>query len=228
MMKKIFLSLFVVFFVSLNINAQQRSAKYPSIWWKPIPRDSTVPAWEILPQDAKEGEVILSKRNELGIFSNLGHSPLRFENITYASVEAFWQMMKFPDVADASDERLKYKNEYPMSREEVRPLHGFDSKTAGDAANAVMKKYGINWISYKGKKFNYKDMGEGSEYHYQLIYKVIEAKVFQNPKIKALLLKTGDLILKPDHKQADNSPKAYAYHEILMEIRKKLKSPFQK
>ncbi len=222
-MKKLIFGLIVLIFTTLNIQATQAQApKYPASWWTPVPRDGNVPDWEILPQDAKEGEVILSKRNELGIFSNLGHSPLRFENITYASVEAFWQMMKFPDEADATDERLKYKNEYPFTREHVKTLYDFDSKKAGDAANLVMKAHNINWISYNGKKFNYKDMGEVSAYHYKLIYSVIEAKVYQNPKIKALLIKTGTLILKPDHKQADNSPKAYAYHEILMDIRKKL------
>lgn len=43
---------------------------YPAEWFKEIPR-SEAESWEILPQDAKEGEVILSKRTELGIFSNL-------------------------------------------------------------------------------------------------------------------------------------------------------------
>ena len=65
-------------------------------------------------------------------------------------------------------------------------------------------------------------MGVGSEYHYQLIYQIIEAKVYQNPKIKNLLIKTGNLILKPDHVQPENAPKAYAYHEILMSIRSEL------
>lgn len=96
------------------------------------------------------------------------------------------------------------------------------AKNAGDAANLVMKKHNIDWVSYKGRKFNYKDMGEGSNYHYKLIVEVTQAKVFQNPPIKALLLKTGDLILKPDHKQSENSPKSYAYYDILMDIRNKL------
>jgi predicted NAD-dependent protein-ADP-ribosyltransferase YbiA (DUF1768 family) len=218
-MKLLFINFFLVLF-SFQIAAQSNS-KYPASWWAPVPRDQA-PDWEILPQDAKEGEVILSKRNELGIFSNLGHSPFKYEEVSYASVEAFWQMMKFPDKADASDERLKYSAEYPFTREQVFTLYDFESKKAGDAANLIMKKYNINWISYKGKKFNYKDMADGSAYHYKLIYSVIKAKVEQNPKIKALLLKTGNLILKPDHKQSETSPKAYFYHEILMEIRTKL------
>ena len=41
-------------------------ATYPAIWFAPI-NDPNKPDWEILPQEAKAGEVILSKRNELGI-----------------------------------------------------------------------------------------------------------------------------------------------------------------
>lgn len=194
---------------------------YPASWWKPVPRDQAQ-SWEILPQDAKKGEVILSKRTELGVFSNLGKSPLVFEKEHYASVEAFWQMMKYPDIKDNRDERLKFAKEYPYTRDQVKQLFDFESKGAGDAANKVMKDHQIKWISYQGKKFDYKDLAEGSEYHYRLIYEVIKAKVMQNAAIKSLLIKTGDLVLKPDHKQPENSPKAYYYHEILMDIRSKL------
>jgi predicted NAD-dependent protein-ADP-ribosyltransferase YbiA (DUF1768 family) len=216
---KALLSSLIVIFLSSSLFAQN----YPAIWWSPVPRDQA-PSWEILPQDAKPGEVILSKRNELGVFSNLAQSPLRFDNQTYASVEAFWQMLKYPDPKDPSDLRLKFADLYPYTRDQVRSLYDFESKKAGDEANKIMKEKNIKWISYKGKKFDYKDMAEGSEYHYKLIYQVIEAKVLQNPKIRNLLLKTGDLILKPDHVQPANSPKAYAYHEILMDIRSKLQN----
>jgi hypothetical protein len=37
---------------------------YPAHWWTPVPTNGA-PAWEILPQEARPGEVILSKRNEL-------------------------------------------------------------------------------------------------------------------------------------------------------------------
>lgn len=212
------ISLLISCFINCSVYAQ-----YPASWWTAVPRDQA-PSWEILPQDAKEGEVILSKRNELGIFSNLAHSPLKFENELYASVEAFWQMMKYPDEGDLTDDRLKFIKEYPMTRDQVKNLSNFESKSAGDAANKVMKDHQINWISYKGKKFNYKDMGAGSDYHYSLIYQVIEAKVYQNTAIKGLLLKTGNLILKPDHQQSASSPKAYYYFEILMDIRKKIQN----
>jgi predicted NAD-dependent protein-ADP-ribosyltransferase YbiA (DUF1768 family) len=213
-MKKL---LSLAFFFSISL----AYADYPASWWKPYPKDQAE-SWEILPQDAKEGEVILSKRTELGIFSNLSPSLIEFEGEQYASVEAFWQMMKYPDPLDLQDERNGFSQEFSMSREAVKKLVMFEAKHAGDLANKVMKEHSIHWITYRGKKFNYKDYAAGSQYHYELIYQVIHAKVVQNPAIKKLLLETGDLILKPDHAQGENSPKAYAYFDILMDIRKKL------
>jgi hypothetical protein len=37
------------------------------------------------------------------------------------------------------------------------------------------------------------------------------------------LLATGDLVLKPDHRQAPDSPAAWRYYEILTQIRDELK-----
>ena len=59
--------------------------QYPAHWWTPI-NDSHKPDWEILPQEAKPGEVILSKRNELGILSNFAATPFTLYGKRYASV----------------------------------------------------------------------------------------------------------------------------------------------
>src|SRR5580698_1482708 len=69
---------------------------YPAHWWAPIPEDQKA-VWEILPQAAGPGEVILSKRNELGILSNFAPTPFTFRGRQYASVEGFWQMMLYPE-----------------------------------------------------------------------------------------------------------------------------------
>src|SRR5262249_55044696 len=50
---------------------------YPAHWWTPVPTNGA-PAWEILPQAAGPGEVILSKRNELGLLSNFAATPFTF------------------------------------------------------------------------------------------------------------------------------------------------------
>ena len=58
------------------------------------------PTWEILPQAAGPGEVIVSKRHELGLLSNFAPTPFTFRGQRYASLEGFWQMMLYPDGPD--------------------------------------------------------------------------------------------------------------------------------
>jgi predicted NAD-dependent protein-ADP-ribosyltransferase YbiA (DUF1768 family) len=47
-------------------------------------------------------------------------------------------------------------------------------------------------------------------------------KVRQNPDVQKVLLATGDLVLKPDHRQEPNAPAAWRYYEILTTIRTEL------
>ncbi len=187
-------------------------ASYPADWWKPVPRDEA-PGWEILPQDAGPGEVILSKRNELGIFSNFAATEFEYRGKKYGSVEGFWQMLKYPE--GPGDERLKV--EWPHTRDEVAKMAAFEAKAAGNKANTLMKTLGIQWVTFEGKKIFYLEKTKGD--FYKLIWDVEMAKMEQNPEVKALLLKTGDLILKPDHHQSPDSAPAWKYHEIWMEIR---------
>jgi hypothetical protein len=81
---------------ALAFSIAQPSQDYPAHWWTPVP-DASAPAWEILPQAAKPGEVILSKRNELGILSNFAATPFTLRGKRYASLEGFWQMMLYPE-----------------------------------------------------------------------------------------------------------------------------------
>lgn len=197
------------------------AGNYPTHWWQKVPENQRNGSWEILPHECKKGELVLSKRNELGVFSNLGQSPFILDGTRYESIEGLWQGMKYPEVNNDTDIRNTFKG-YPYTREQVYLMHGFDSKKAGDKANKVNKKNGINWVSYQGARFNYKDMASGSSLHYQIIYNAIKAKVMQNPHIKDLLIQTKGLILKPDHKQGSNKPRSYFYHKILMRIRSSL------
>ena len=192
------------------------AADYPASWWEPFPRDQAS-SWEILPQDAKEGEVILSKRRELGVFSNLGAARFEFDGGHYGSVEGLWQLMKYPDPMDLNDPR--HEIEYPYTRAQVAMMSMWESKEAGDLANDLMKEHDIKFISYKGRRFWYKDMADGSAYHYELIYGATLQKVLQNDHIKKLLLQTRGLILKPDHKVKDSKPASYFYFKMLMKIR---------
>lgn len=201
----------------LGVLAFATEAEYPPQWWESVD-PSSAPSWEILPQEAGPGEVILSKRTELGIFSNFAATSFTFENVIYASVEGFWQMMKFPDSLLLDDPRKSF--EWSHTREEVGNLVGFEAKDAGNEGSKVMKELDINWVSYKGERLEYRTQEKGA--HYNLIRNAMKAKLEQNPEVKRLLLQTGDLKLRPDHDQGANPPPAWLYHEIWMEFRAEL------
>jgi hypothetical protein len=203
---------------STNAPAIPRDPRYPARWWTPVPTNGA-PAWEILPQEAGPGEVVLSKRNELGLLSNFAATPFTFHDKRYASLEGFWQMMKYPEGAD--DPRAKFPGvEWKFTREQVAQLTAFDAKHAGDAANENMKKMGINWVTFEGKRMEYRPTTPGE--HYKLIVEATREKVRQNPEVKTVLLATGDLILKPDHHQETNAPAAWRYYDVLMMVRGEL------
>ncbi len=104
---------------------------YPAHWWTPVV-DAQKPDWEILPQTANPGEVILSKRNELGILSNFAATPFTLRGVRYASVEGFWQMMLYPE--NPTDPRAKAKSvTWLHTRAEVAQMTAFEAKAAGDA-----------------------------------------------------------------------------------------------
>src|SRR5439155_1434171 len=107
---------------------------YPAHWWAPVSKEGA-PAWEILPQEAGPGEVILSKRNELGLLSNFAATPFTFRGQRYASLEGFWQMMKYPQ--GAGDPRAKFPGlTWPYTREQVSQMTAFEAKRAGTLARA--------------------------------------------------------------------------------------------
>ena len=191
---------------------------YPQEWWEKIDPSSRY-SWEVLPQDAGPGEVVLSKRTELGVFSNLSKSPFNFNGVKYNSIEGLWQMMKYPDVLDEDDPRNSLN--FPYSRNEVAKFYGKRSKLAGKIANKIMIENGIQWVSYNRERFNYRDFSQGSEKHYNIIFAAIKEKIFQNKKLKKLLIKTKGLKLIPDHYQG-NVPESYKYHLMLMKVRDSL------
>jgi predicted NAD-dependent protein-ADP-ribosyltransferase YbiA (DUF1768 family) len=192
-----------------------RDSRYPAHWWTPVSKEGA-PAWEILPQEAGPGEVILSKRNELGMLSNFAATPFNFKGKRYASLEGFWQMMKYPE--GPNDPRAKLPElKWKYTREQVAQLTSFEAKNAGTLAEENMKKLGIAWVTFAGKRIEYRPEKPGE--HYRLIVAATRAKVQQNPEVGKVLLATGDLILKADHHQGPNPPAAWRYYEILTQIR---------
>lgn len=193
---------------------------YPAHWWMAVAKEGA-PEWEILPQEAGPGEVILSKRNELGLLSNFAATPFVLHGKRYASLEGFWQMMKYPEGRE--DPRATFPGlTWKYTREQVAQLASFEAKHAGDLGEANMKKMGITWVTYEGKQMEYKPATPGE--HYRLIVEATHEKVRQNPNVKRVLLSTGNLVLKPDHHQDPDAPAAWRYYEILTEIRSELQS----
>lgn len=199
-------------------SAAPRDPRYPAHWWAPVDT-ATAPDWEILPQQAAPGEVILSKRNELGLLSNFAATSFTLDSHPYASVEGFWQMMLYPE--SPTDPRATAPGiQWQHTRDEVAAMVAFPAKAAGDAAWDNMKKIGIDYVTYQGKQMPYYHTGKAD--HYNLIVRAMRAKLDQNPQVKQVLLATGDLKLRPDHHQPPDAPPSWHYHEIWMDLRGEL------
>ena len=214
--------LITTFLLIFGVSAQAMLTKgtYPAHWWEPIPRKG-VPDWEILPQDAKPGEVILSKRHELGLLSNFASTPFTYKGQQYASIEGFWQMMKYPE--SPTDPRATHPDvEWKHTRAEVMQMTAFEAKDAGTLAAKNMKLMGIKWITFAGDRIFYK--GADQMKHFRIIREISWAKIRQNRRVRKVLLSTGDLVLRPDHHQRPNSPPAYKYFDIYMKIRSDLQA----
>ena len=192
---------------------------YPAHWWTPVPENQKA-WWEILPQAAKPGEVILSKRNELGILSNFAATPFTFRGRRYASVEGFWQMMLYPE--GPHDPRRAPGVPWPHTRCQVAQMTAFDAKDAGALAEANMRKLGIDWVTFAGRRMPYRSREKGE--HYRLIVAAMRAKLGQNPRVREILLETGSLVLRPDHIEEADPPPEWRYFQIWMEIRSELQS----
>lgn len=193
---------------------------YPSHWWTPVP-EAKGQSWEILPQAAKSGEVILSKRNELGILSNFAPTPFTFRGKRYASLEGFWQCMKYPEGPD--DPRARGVT-WKLTRAQVMQLTAFKAHAAGVAAEKHMKALGIDWVSFEGQRIRFKATDAGIEKHYALIVAATWAKVRQNKQVREVLMSTGDLVLKADHHEDPDGTKSWRYYDIYMEIRRQLRA----
>lgn len=195
-----------------------RDPRYPAHWWTPVPTEGS-PDWEILPQAAGPDEVILSKRNELGILSNFAATPFAYRGKRYASLEGFWQMMLYPE--GPRDPRARFPGiQWKYTREQVAQMTAFEAKAAGSLAEENMKRMGIGWASFEGRRFPYRSARPGR--HYRLIVAATWAKLKQNPRVREILLSTGDLKLRPDHHGEPNAPPEWRYYEIWMRVRRAL------
>ncbi len=205
--------------VASPVELLARRSGYPAHWWSAVSAERA-PAWEILPQAAGPGEVIVSKRHELGLLSNFAATPFTFRGKRYASVEGFWQMMLYPE--GPGDPRAVFPGfDWACTREQVAQMTAFEAKHAGELAEQNMARMGIGWVSFEGRRFEYRPVRPGG--HYALIAAAMREKVRQNPEVRKVLLATGDLVLKPDHHEEPDARAAWRYCDILMQIRGELR-----
>ena len=207
------LTVFILFILSPQI----ASSSYPKHWWGPTDTSGGVPSWEILPEEGVPNKtLILSKRNELGILSNFAPTSFSFKGKSYASLEGFWQAMKYPE---KGEERYG-SDRLPFTREQVEQMVAFQAKKAGSFASKLMKKHDINYVSFKGEKLVYRTREKGR--HYQLIKMAMREKLNQNEEVRNILVSTKGLKLLPDHHTSEDSPPAWKYYAIWMEERERL------
>ncbi len=191
---------------------------YPTHWWGPTQSDRPIPEWEILPEEGTFGEsVVLSKRNELGILSNFAATSFSLDGKRYASLEGFWQSLKYPE--DKMDNRYGM-DKLPHSRRDVEQMTGFEAKTAGSHASKLMRKHQVDWVSYQGKKMIYRDPVKGQ--HYKLIVRAMIRKLQENKEVENILKQTNKLKLLPDHKTSPSDPPAWKYYKIWTEQRDRM------
>jgi predicted NAD-dependent protein-ADP-ribosyltransferase YbiA (DUF1768 family) len=193
---------------------------YPAHWWTPVPA-AGAPGWEILPQAAGPGEVILSKRNELGILSNFAPTPFVYHGVRYASLEGFWQMMKYPE-GPADPRATSPAVHWRYTRQQVAQMASFEAKHAGDLGEANMATLGIDYVTFDGARMPYKSHTHGE--HYRLIVEAMREKLLQNRQVQQTLLATGSLILRPDHHQDPSDPDEWRYYSIWMQFRSALQA----
>ena len=196
--------------------ADHESEDYPSHWWTHVP-DGELQWWEISPDAAGENEVVLSKRNELGLLSNFADTPFEYRGKRYRTVEGLWQSMLYPE--NAEDPRFDAVD-WPHKRAEVEQMLGFPAKEAGEFGDEVMEAMNIDWVTFEGRRMRYWTSEKGP--HYEIVREVMLAKLDQNPEVKEVLLATGDLVLLADHKTTPEDPPAWRYYQIWMEIRESL------
>jgi hypothetical protein len=83
-----------------------------------------------------------------------------------------------------------------------------------------MKELGIDWVTFEGVPLVYCSTIPGK--HYRLIKEAMVEKLQQNPQVKQILMKTGDLILRPDHHAEGCQAPEWKYYQLWKDIRETL------
>jgi predicted NAD-dependent protein-ADP-ribosyltransferase YbiA (DUF1768 family) len=135
----------------------------------------------------------------LNLISNLAPTPFELDGRRYASVEAFWQGLKFP-----SDE----------DRERIAPLDRHAARLAGKGAPLA------DTFAYAGKTVRV-----GTFEHWVLMEAACRAKFSQCVKAREALLATGERPLVHRVRRDSRTIPGVIMADIWMRIRARLREP---
>jgi predicted NAD-dependent protein-ADP-ribosyltransferase YbiA (DUF1768 family) len=133
----------------------------------------------------------------LRLISNLAATPFSLHGRSYASVEGFWQGLKFPDAE---------------SRARLAQLHGLEAKRAGADALAADR------VSYEGNPIRV-----GTYEHWDLMYEACRAKFTQHEAAQRALLGTGNRPLVHRVRRDSRTIPGVVLADIWMRIRARLR-----
>lgn len=132
----------------------------------------------------------------LSLMSNFALTPFTLDGRTYASVEAFWQGLKFAGDND---------------RERIARLHGGEAKRAGIKAPAAES------VAYKGRSVRV-----GTRDHWDLMERACAAKFAQNEAARSALLGTGNRPLEHRLRRDSRTIPGIVMADIWMRLRARL------
>jgi predicted NAD-dependent protein-ADP-ribosyltransferase YbiA (DUF1768 family) len=129
--------------------------------------------------------------------SNFALAPFVLDGRSYASVEGFWQGLKFPRDAD---------------RRRIAMLHGAAAKRAGEDAEPRPT------FAYEGT-----EIVPGSPEHWFLMQRACEAKFAQDEAAREALLATGDRPLRHRMRRDSRTIPGPIMSDIWMRVRTKIR-----
>ena len=130
------------------------------------------------------------------LISNFGHTPFELDGLQYASVEAFWQGLKFTDEA---------------RRREIAPLHGNQARQAGfDAPDSATLEYGGRTVRV------------GTSEHWHLMLLACRAKFTQHAEARRALLATTERPLAHKTRKDSRTIPGVVMADIWMRVRRSL------
>ena len=130
------------------------------------------------------------------LISNFAPAPFELDGRVYASVEGFWQGLKFPSASD---------------RRRVAQLFGGAAKRAGEEAIPAES------FKYEGQKIT-----PGTYAHWKLMERACWAKFIQNEEARAALVATGRRPLTHVMRRDSTTIPGAIMSEIWTRIRKRL------